>query len=289
MAQSRMENSVFLLNLCTRDVVIEAPIGNMSNPPIIRAANHGKIDLVQTLLGEGADVNAANEDGNTALMMAASSGHIDVARALIDAGANLDAVNSLGDTALHLTVHSDIVQALVDAGANFNIFNKYKKTALGTTVTSKSLDAMMVLIEAHGDVNVACSRVGCTALMLATCSSDDSEHSQKIVQALLDEGADVNAVNEIGDSVLSNAVRFANRSIVQMLLNAGADPSSFFADIFCNEAQKIVNEVKNEVKRREALVNTTEVLRKEPSSYFFKTPGDVIEYLIKPMVYHLSK
>jgi ankyrin repeat protein len=42
--------------------------------PLILAASAGRIEVVQVLIGFGADVNAQNEGGHTALQYAASKG-----------------------------------------------------------------------------------------------------------------------------------------------------------------------------------------------------------------------
>ena len=58
-------------------------------------------EKIEFLIQEGADVNVAYKDGNTALHLAAVAGHAAVVRALADAGAKLDAVDMYGGTALH--------------------------------------------------------------------------------------------------------------------------------------------------------------------------------------------
>ena len=50
------------------------------------AARDGNPTVAQLLLGQGADVNALNKDGETPLDVAERMGHEDVARILRDAG-----------------------------------------------------------------------------------------------------------------------------------------------------------------------------------------------------------
>ena len=54
---------------------------------LLRAAGNATEQVVAALLAAGADVNAKNEDGNTALMLAARKGHEKVAAMLKKAGA----------------------------------------------------------------------------------------------------------------------------------------------------------------------------------------------------------
>ncbi|CAI0381065.1 unnamed protein product [Linum tenue] len=87
---------------------------NCKNPPIgnhalHRAAVRGELGLVQDLIGQGGtDVNAADGDGYTPLMLAAREGHGKVCRVLISAGAEVDARNARGETALILARRSNI-------------------------------------------------------------------------------------------------------------------------------------------------------------------------------------
>jgi hypothetical protein len=65
---------------------------------------------VKSLLERGADPNAIDREGNkctTALMLASSRGNIRVAQALINAGANVNARNTDGKTALKLATENN--------------------------------------------------------------------------------------------------------------------------------------------------------------------------------------
>jgi hypothetical protein len=53
---------------------------------------------VKVALELGGDVNAADQDGYTALHMAAFSGAASIAKFLVDRGASVDARNKLGET-----------------------------------------------------------------------------------------------------------------------------------------------------------------------------------------------
>ena len=74
------------------------------------AARTGDIEPVKALLARGADVNAEEADGQTALMWAAAEGHVDVVRALLEAGADFR-------TPLRLRVHAAVVRGARGASA----------------------------------------------------------------------------------------------------------------------------------------------------------------------------
>src|SRR5262245_17849187 len=67
------------------------------------AAMNGDRDAVRTLLKQGADVNASQGDGLTALHWAARKGDAELTQTLVAAHANVGAVTRVGGyTALHL-------------------------------------------------------------------------------------------------------------------------------------------------------------------------------------------
>ena len=54
------------------------------------------------LIADGCEVEKSNPEGLTGLMLAAQRGHAECVAALLGAGADPDATQSSGDTALHL-------------------------------------------------------------------------------------------------------------------------------------------------------------------------------------------
>ena len=84
------------------------------------AAFHGRTEILQLLLGAGADVNSPDGDMQTPLMQASSHGHIRAVQLLIKSGASLKEVSKWGDTALaqaREAGHTKIAKLLIDAGA----------------------------------------------------------------------------------------------------------------------------------------------------------------------------
>lgn len=83
------------------------------------AAKEGSTDKVKALLAQGADVNAKDKDGFTALIRAAGNGHTETVKALLAADANVN-VKTKGITALKIAKlygHEEIVLMLKKAGA----------------------------------------------------------------------------------------------------------------------------------------------------------------------------
>jgi uncharacterized protein len=89
-----------------------------------QAVRRGDVKCLRRLLTAGAEINARDRYGQTALMIAARGGKSSVVHLLLENGAALDYTAKYGLSALMLAViggHIDIVRALVEAGADLTI------------------------------------------------------------------------------------------------------------------------------------------------------------------------
>ena len=76
-----------------------SPTGSaLSDHEIIEAARRGDAAAVGSLLDRGADVDAAQGDGMTALHWAAERGHAEIAEVLLSASADVEAKTRIGFT-----------------------------------------------------------------------------------------------------------------------------------------------------------------------------------------------
>jgi len=90
------------------------------NELLLEMASTGHEKEVKRILNAGADANARNKDGWTALMYSARDGHTEVAGLLIEKGADVDAKSNDGWTTLKLASrngHMGIVEFLRANGA----------------------------------------------------------------------------------------------------------------------------------------------------------------------------
>ena len=162
------------------------------------AAKSGDAAAVKALLQQGADVNAAQGDGMTALHWAASRGDAAMAQMLLSAGANIRATTRLGGiTALHLASqagHAPVVAALLAAGANANAATSTGATALMLAARGGSTDTVIRLVENGADPNSKETAFGQTALMIAA-GLDRAD----VVKTLLARGADWKAASSVAD------------------------------------------------------------------------------------------
>ncbi len=109
------------------------------NRELLDAAKEGKENEVGRLLKAGADKDAADHFGRTALMKAARNGHTGVAKLLVGEKVDVNAKDDNNVTALmNATIggHMEIAELLVGKGANVNAKNTSGRTALDYAINS---------------------------------------------------------------------------------------------------------------------------------------------------------
>lgn len=193
------------------------------NTALIIAAHNNDRDVAQLLLDAGADINAKNSPGYTALMAAVSAirespsterphwraGSPDAVRLLLDRGANVNA-----------RTNSDVTALMVAAGALLDDRDGWNRPA--KNVPEKT-EFVRLLLQKGADVN-ARSESGTTALLLAARTQ-----TTHVMRLLLQAGADRNSQN----AALNEIVRLSPRddysdapAIVQLLLESGTNPNA---------------------------------------------------------------
>jgi peptidoglycan/LPS O-acetylase OafA/YrhL len=81
-------------------VAVNAPDPEHGGTPLLWAAANGEPEIIEFLIQQGADVNAADPSGGTALHAAAFLGHVQAVKVLVKSGARINAPNKRGDTPL---------------------------------------------------------------------------------------------------------------------------------------------------------------------------------------------
>ncbi len=148
---------------------------------------------LQRLLKAGADVNAAQSDGATALHWAAYHGDATLAEQLLKAGANPAAANRNGSTPMWLAANQGdaaVLEALLDGGASANEDLPLGRKPLMLAARSGVVEAVNVLLEHDADPNDTETQRGTNALMQAA----DQGHAA-VLKKLIEHGANVAAVS----------------------------------------------------------------------------------------------
>lgn len=168
--------------------------------PLADAAMKRDSVLVRQLLKQGADVNASQGDGMTALHWAAVNGDASMARVLVVAGARLEAATRNGNyTPLHLAARAGraaVAQALLDAGANVNAATTSGGARpLHFAASQGDVATMQVLLARGATVDVRESAFEQTPLMWAAAND-----RAKAIDVLVRAGASLKAMSRVEDT-----------------------------------------------------------------------------------------
>lgn len=173
-------------------VLLGGAAANGQTTAVADAARRGDREAVRRALAGGADVNAPQIDGSTALHWAVDRDDPQMVDLLIRAGARVAARTREGVAPLQLAATNGsaaVVARLLKAGADPNApLMPSGETALMMAARTGAVDALRVLLEAGASVNARESWGGTTALMWAV-----SEGHAAAATALIGAGADVNA------------------------------------------------------------------------------------------------
>ncbi|KAH6975561.1 ankyrin repeat-containing domain protein [Ilyonectria destructans] len=165
--------------------------------PLHIAALDGKMESARTLLGWGADVDAAYEgDGQTPLHVAAARGGVDMVGLLVTTGgADFGRQTGEGDTAFSLAAmnrHQKVAEVLLERGSG-RMTDRQKKRGLVMAargnlvgVVARLLD-MGVPVDGFDEVG---DTAGCTALHMAALFGHE-----ELAGLLMGRGADVGGTN----------------------------------------------------------------------------------------------
>jgi|GEM_PF-1526552 len=188
------------------------------NEMLIKAAEEGKIKRIERLLKVGADPNAKRL-GQPAIHWASSDNQLEAIKLLVKNGADIEARDNGGMSAfMHAVnynpVNADIVKYFIGAGADINTKDSMNQTSLIRLIADSNNDKKLeYLLDAHVDVN-AKGKDGLTALMY--CGNPNWARD------LIKAGADVNARDDEGKSVLAHAAGAGYTNMVRVFVNAGA-------------------------------------------------------------------
>ena len=188
----------------------------------------------ELILKAGANINAKDADGMTALIHAANFARDKVTKLLLKHGADVKIRDSSGKTALMYAADhqkDDVARLLLEHGADVNAKDKFGNTALMYAAAHQEDDVAKLLLEHGADVN-AKDKSGNTALMFAAGQEDQyiTIENDKVVRLLLEHGAEVDAKNESGETALMVAASNGYEKTVTLLLEHGADADLRNAD-----------------------------------------------------------
>jgi ankyrin repeat protein len=194
-------------------------VNRLGTSPLFIATEVGHTQLIERLLEAGADPNLALHVGETPVMTAARSGSAVGVRHLIEAGADVDASeSSRGQTALMWAAaqgHVDVARVLIDAGADLEARSKVRPRLMFVNDASNGGQFDQGVMENLG---------GYSALLFAARQGD-----VEMASLLLNSGADIAGVAGNGTSPLVVATHSGHGALARMLLDEDADANAMDA------------------------------------------------------------
>jgi hypothetical protein len=148
------------------------------NSMLSEAAKRGDVRSINDVLTQGAQIDAGNNRGATALMVAIEAGHADAVDAILEHHANPNLVGQEGTTPLMVAANTGgqqgfvnmgrnpeqdrIVRMLIEHGASLNAQEVHGYTALMLSLSRRNLDTTKLIVRAGADRRIR-NREGKTA------------------------------------------------------------------------------------------------------------------------------
>ncbi|KAK0118289.1 hypothetical protein ONS95_012585 [Cadophora gregata] len=186
-------------------------MGKEGEAPLHIACHRGYTEVVELLLDYGASIDVLDKADNQPLHCASSDGRLDIVKILVDHGASLTARNTDMQIPLHLAAENgwlDVVKILLKASTN-------TVTTIGTDGKVVSDTGKHDGMSPHLELR---DKEGNTAL-LAALFGDYTDVARFLVQ----EGADVNAIDICGCGPPFWAGDAADKPFFELLISRGLD------------------------------------------------------------------
>jgi len=194
---------------------------------LFHAVSNGKLEVAKILVSNGANVNTVDEDGRPPLFEAVAEGSKEMVQFLLDKGASI-AVNLKSGGVLHKCVewdNADLANLFIQRGADVNARDNSKNTPLILAAAKNKPELVKILLKHGADPNVR-NKKDQTALNRLYYKGK-SHKIFECLDALVRAGANINEVNENGDTFLHHLAtvgELLDTVKMRSLLKAGCDP-----------------------------------------------------------------
>ena len=203
------------------------------NTPLFSAAARNQLEIVKLLLEKGANVNIVSKNTkHTLLHSVCQSGALDSFKLIIDKAEDVNATNNQGQTAIMLASYArqpEMVKALLEKGADPNIVSKdgYMTSALHAACVQCMPEAVEALLgkkakvsnkDLNGDTPLHVAARGGHSQYPQPLTDESRKKFAKIVQMLLKANANINVKNKQEATPLSLAIGRQNFLAVDAMI-----------------------------------------------------------------------
>lgn len=147
----------YVKDLLAAGAPLEAKLVDYDYTPLHLAAMWGNAELTRLFIELGANIEARDNVGKTALHLAADEGRYSVAKLLLAAGCKIDPISDgLHETPLHYSIinrHRDVSVLLMENGANVNIKECNDNSPLHLAIIYKHLETCLELLRHGADIH----------------------------------------------------------------------------------------------------------------------------------------
>merc|ERR1711991_749836 len=116
--------------------------------------------VAKLLIDNGADINAQDNEDQTAIFVNVRDNNIELVKLLIDNGADVNIKDDNEETLLMYTENTEIAQLLLDKGLNINEKNTRGETPLFFSSIYGNTDMVIFLLKKGARINIICTEKG---------------------------------------------------------------------------------------------------------------------------------